>query len=58
MADTDLHPIAALYDADILEWSEQQAELLRRRAAGEPVVIPRWIGRTSPRRSRAWAAVN
>jgi hypothetical protein len=24
-----------LYDADILEWSEQQANLLRRRAAGE-----------------------
>lgn len=26
-----------LYDADILEWSEQQAALLRRRAAGELV---------------------
>jgi hypothetical protein len=26
-----------LYDADILEWSERQADLLRRRAAGELV---------------------
>jgi Domain of unknown function DUF29 len=26
-----------LYDSDILEWSERQAELLRRRAAGELV---------------------
>jgi hypothetical protein len=26
-----------LYDADILTWSERQAELLRRVAAGEPV---------------------
>jgi hypothetical protein len=25
------------YDTDILLWSEQQADLLRRRAAGEPV---------------------
>ena len=25
------------YDTDILEWSERQATLLRRRAAGEPV---------------------
>jgi len=25
------------YDTDILTWSERQAELLRRRAAGEPV---------------------
>ena len=24
-----------LYDADVLEWSEQQARLLRRHAAGE-----------------------
>jgi hypothetical protein len=27
----------ALYDTDILDWSEQQAALLRRMAAGEPV---------------------
>jgi len=26
-----------LYEADILEWSEQQADLLRRVAAGEPL---------------------
>ena len=26
-----------LYDADVLEWSEHQARLLRRHAAGEPV---------------------
>ena len=26
-----------LYDADVLEWSEHQADLLRRHAAGEPV---------------------
>ncbi len=26
-----------LYDADVLEWSEHQAQLLRRHAAGEPV---------------------
>lgn len=26
-----------LYDDDILAWSEHQSELLRRRAAGEPV---------------------
>ena len=26
-----------LYDADVLEWSKRQAELLRRRAAGELV---------------------
>jgi hypothetical protein len=37
MADTDLHPIVGLYDADILEWSAQQSALLKRRAAGEPV---------------------
>jgi hypothetical protein len=29
--------VSNLYDADILEWSERQAELLRRRAAGELV---------------------
>ena len=34
---------ANLYDADILEWSEHQAELLRRVAAGEPVnEAPDW----------------
>jgi hypothetical protein len=33
----------SLYDADILEWSEHQAELLRRVAAGEvPNVPPDW----------------
>ncbi len=26
-----------LYDADVLEWSEHQADLLRRHAAGDPV---------------------
>jgi hypothetical protein len=30
-------PMADLYEADILEWSEHQAELLRRHAAGELV---------------------
>ncbi len=35
--------MADLYDLDILEWSEQQAELLRRVAAGEPVnARPDW----------------
>jgi hypothetical protein len=29
--------VSDLYDSDILEWSERQAELLRRRAAGELV---------------------
>jgi Domain of unknown function DUF29 len=29
--------VSNLYDADILEWSERQAELLRRRAAGDLV---------------------
>jgi hypothetical protein len=38
-AASDAHPSAMgdLYDADVLEWSERQAELLRRRAAGELV---------------------
>ncbi len=32
-----------LYDADVLEWSEHQAQLLRRHAAGEPVnECPDW----------------
>ena len=26
-----------LYDTDVLEWSQRQAQLLRRRAAGDPV---------------------
>ncbi len=30
-------PMSDLYDADVLEWSEHQARLLRRHAAGEPV---------------------
>ena len=29
--------MSELYDTDILQWSERQAELLRRRAAGELV---------------------
>ena len=29
-----------LYDTDIVTWSERQAELLRRRAAGELVSSP------------------
>ena len=32
-----LTPMSDLYDEDILLWSEHQAELLRRIAAGEPV---------------------
>jgi hypothetical protein len=32
--------MSALYDADILEWSERQAGLLRRVASGEPVNEP------------------
>jgi hypothetical protein len=35
-----------LYDQDILTWSERQADLLRRLAAGERSTT-RWIGRTS-----------
>ncbi len=32
-----------LYDADVLEWSEHQARLLRRHAAGEPGnEVPDW----------------
>ena len=33
----DTPDLAGLYDTDILEWSERQAALLRRRAAGELV---------------------
>jgi hypothetical protein len=33
----ELGVMSDLYDADILEWSERQADLLRRRAAGELV---------------------
>lgn len=29
--------MSEMYDADVLEWSEHQAQLLRRHAAGEPV---------------------
>ena len=32
-----------LYETDILEWSEQQADLLRRVAAGERVNSPDWL---------------
>jgi hypothetical protein len=33
-----------LYDADFLQWTEQQAALLRRMAAGEPVnTAPDWL---------------
>jgi len=33
-----------LYDADFLQWTEQQAALLRRMAAGEPVnAVPDWL---------------
>jgi Domain of unknown function DUF29 len=33
-----------LYDADFLQWTEQQAALLRRMAAGEPVnAAPDWL---------------
>jgi hypothetical protein len=31
------------YDTDILIWSERQAELLRRRAAGELIKRPIWL---------------
>ena len=31
--------MGGLYDADIVKWSQQQSELLRRIAAGEPIVI-------------------
>jgi Domain of unknown function DUF29 len=51
------------YDIDILSWSEHQAELLRRLAAGEPVnVAPDWsniieevvdVGRNSLRACRS-----
>jgi hypothetical protein len=44
------------YDADILLWSERQGSY----SAAVPPAIwstkPRWIGRTSPRRSRTWGA--
>jgi hypothetical protein len=56
-------PMGELYDADILEWSEHQAELLRRVAAGEPVnEVPDWtniieevadVGRNSLRACRS-----
>ena len=32
--------MGGLYDADVVEWSEQQARLLARHAAGEPVNEP------------------
>ena len=31
-----------LYDTDVLEWSERQASILRRVAAGEPGEVPDW----------------
>jgi hypothetical protein len=46
-----------LYETDILLWSEQQRDLLRRLAAGEPVnEAP--AGRTSSSKSTAWEASN
>src|SRR4051794_19761911 len=43
------------YETDIVLWSEHQAALLRRRAAGELLTTRTWTGRTLPRRSRPWA---
>ena len=44
------------YDLDIYVWSQRQAALLRRLAAGERVNDADLAGRTSPRRSRPWVA--
>jgi hypothetical protein len=45
------------YEADILTWSERQADLLRRVGAGEKVNDQvDWT--TSLRRLRAWGAAN
>ena len=45
--------MADLYDADIMEWSEKQADALRRRAANEIDWDNTWR-----RKSKAWASNN
>ena len=43
------------YDTDLVLWSREQADLLRRMAAGERVNDQVDIGPALPRRSNPWA---
>ena len=50
-----------LYDTDVFDWSQQQADLLRRHAAGEKLnEQPDWANRPSAQRpSRSsWLSTN